>query len=155
MHRKTRLGDLPPSATAASCSFHIFGTLVAPCMVCVSYKMGQKEKNRKGHVVCWTSCLLAEIQATQSIINIHTEHMGCVFFTVQSSGAHTHTHIQAARTGWGLLWEPAPAETGGGVGGAGAHRLQTRRGRLDSFRHRRSVLKQQFLEGSFPVRAAD
>lgn len=92
MHRKTRLGDLPPSATAASCSFHIFGTLVAPCMVCVSYKMGQKEKNRKGHVVCWTSCLLAEIQATQSIINIHIEHMGCVFFTVQSSGAHTHTH---------------------------------------------------------------
>lgn len=102
MHSKTRLRDLPLYETAASCSFHIFGTLVAPCMVYVSYKMGQKEKNRKGHVVCWTSCLLAENQATQSIINIHTEHMGCVFLTVQSSSmrAHTRTHTHTERTHW-------------------------------------------------------
>lgn len=128
MHRKTRLGDLPPSATAASCSFHIFGTLVAPCMVCVSYKMGQKEKNRKGHVVCWTSCLLAEIQATQSIINIHTEHMGCVFSTVQSSGAHTHTHTSRLRALPGDCCGSPLGGDGRGVGGAGAHRLQTRGG---------------------------
>lgn len=155
MHRKTRLRDLPPSATAASCSFHIFGTLVAPCMVCVSYKMGQKEKNRKGHVVCWTSCLLAAIQATQSIINIHTEHMGCVFFTVQSSSAHTHTHPGCTHwlgTAVGALYSRRR--------GGGGERERERTGsgereRLDSFRHHRSLLKQQFLEGSFPVHAVD
>lgn len=34
--------------------------------------------------------------------------------------AGAHTHIQAAHTGWELLWEPSRA--GGGGGGSGAER---------------------------------
>lgn len=70
--------------------------------------------------------------------------------------ARTHTHIQAARTGWELLWEPSIAGDGGGGGERERERTGSgERERLDSFRHHRSVLKQQFLEGSFPVRAVD
>lgn len=78
-----RLENLPLCETAVSCSSRRFGTLAVPCMVCVSYKMGRKEKNRRGHVVCWTSCLLVENQAQQSIRNVHAEHMGCVLHSTK------------------------------------------------------------------------
>lgn len=77
------LKSLPRCGTAASCSSHRFGTLVVPYRVCVSYRTVRKEKNRRGHVVCWTSCLLVENQAKQSISNVHAEHMGCVLPTTK------------------------------------------------------------------------
>lgn len=70
-------GDSPRFETAASCSFHRFGIPVAPCTACASDRRGQREKNRTGHVVCWTSCLLAENQGAQTgSSRIHPEHMG-------------------------------------------------------------------------------
>lgn len=86
--------------------------------------------------------------------------------------AGAHTHIQAAHTGWELLWEPSRAGGGGGGerrgegkrgeerrgasrGGSGRERESTGSGELDGFRHHRSFLKKQFLEGSFPVHAVD
>lgn len=39
--------------------------------------------------------------------------------------------------------------------GSGRERESTGSGELDGFRHHRSFLKKQFLEGSFPVHAVD
>lgn len=94
-----RLKDLPLCESAAVCSAHISDSLAVPRMACVSYKMVQKERNRKGHEVCWTSWMLAENQATHCNINIHTVHMG---FRLQCRQATSRTH-------WEMLWEPSTA----------------------------------------------
>lgn len=118
-HPRCRAGrsraDSPRSAPAAACSFRRFGTPAAPCTACASCRTGQKEKNRKGHVVRWTSCLLAEVQATQSTANLHAEHMGCALSAAQSSGRRTRTHAGGELPGSCLR----ALSAGGGGGGAG------------------------------------
>lgn len=66
-------------------------------------------------MVRWTSCLLAEVQATQSTANLHAEHMGCALSAAQSSGRRTRTHAGGELPGSCLR----ALSAGGGGGGAG------------------------------------
>lgn len=102
-----------------------------------------------GHLACLQRFKLHRVSSTS------IQSTWAVCSSQYKVAARTHTHTSRLRALAGdCCGSPLRRRRAGG-GGAGALRLQTRRGRLDSFRHRRSVLKQQFLEGSFPVRAAD